>query len=232
MKSKALYLISILIVASSCQSKDEKSTVNLKTKADSISYVIGFDYGEGIRNQEIKVDPELVFKGIKDGLNGNSALPDSVKEKIINAFQDEIDRKEKEQFEKMLAENIQKGKDFLAENAKNPGVVVLPDGLQYKILKTGSGVQPVRSDSVTIHYRAMFIDRLTFDMSYDRGPAGIRLNETIKGLSQGITLMKTGSIFEFYIPSDLAYGNVNFQNLIPAGSVLIYTVELIEVHEK
>lgn len=226
----ALYLFLLLIFISSCSSKDNKQPVNLRTKTDSISYVIGLDYGEGIKNQEFTVNQDLIYRGLTDGLNGTSALPDSVKIKLITTFQSEIDQKEQVAFEKMLAENKKKGKEFLDENSKNPGVEVLPDGLQYKILKQGTGNKPQRTDSVTIHYRAMFIDRLTFDMSYDRGPVGIRLNETIKGLSQGITLMRTGSIYEFYIPSDLAYGDVNFQNLIPAGSVLIYSVELIQIH--
>jgi len=219
------------MVLISCRPAGDKKPVTLNSKTDSISYVIGLDYGEGIKNQEINVNRDLVYRGLIDGLEGNPALPDSVKIDLITRFQDELDNKEKIVFDKMLSENKKKGKEFMAENSKNPGVESLPDGLQYKILKTGTGIRPVKADSVTIHYRAMFTDRLTFDMSYDRGPAGIRLDQTIRGLAQGIALMNEGSIYEFYIPSDLAYGDLNFQNLIPAGSTLIYTVELIKVHQ-
>jgi len=109
------------------------------------------------------------------------------------------------------------------------GVNQLPNGLQYKILKEGMGNSPSETDSVNVHYRAMFIDRTVFDMSYDRGPAGIRINDVIEGLSKGIQLMKPGAIYELYIPPDLAYGDKNFANVIPPGSTLIYTIELIEI---
>ena len=96
-------------------------------------------------------------------------------------------------------------------------------------MKEGTGPKPAETDSVIAHYRAMFITRDVFDMSYDRGPAGFKLNEVTKGLSQGIRLMKEGAIYELYIPPELAYGDQTFANVIPAGSTLIYSIELIEI---
>ena len=117
----------------------------------------------------------------------------------------------------------------MEENVDAEGVVQLPSGLQYKVLKEGAGKTPRAGDSVLVHYRGMFINRDVFDMSYDRGPAGIRVSEVIEGLSEGLQLIPEGGIYELYIPPGLAYGDVTFANVIPAGSTLIYTVELIEI---
>ncbi len=114
-------------------------------------------------------------------------------------------------------------------NRTTEGVVELESGLQIKVMKEGAGKQPNPTDSVLVHYRAMFVDRAVFDMSYDRGPAGIRLNNVIPGLSEGILLMKPGAIYELFIPPKLAYGDKAFASVIPGGSTLIYSIELIEI---
>ena len=197
---------------------------------DSISYIIGLDYGQGIHDQEIKANPLMLYKGIVDGLNGNKSIfSDTLQSRLIDEFQKEVDQKEKERMLANLKKNKLEGAKFLNENKSNPGVTVLPDGLQYKIIKIGNGNFPASTDSVTIHYRAMYIDRTTFDMSYDKGPVGVRLNYLVKGLSEGIQLMKPGAIFEFYISPDLAYGDKNYMELIPGGSTVIYSVELIRI---
>jgi FKBP-type peptidyl-prolyl cis-trans isomerase len=198
---------------------------------DSISYIIGWDYGNGIKDQEIGANPVMIYKGIADALNAQSIFSDSVRDQLIAEFQGVLERKEEERFQQMLFLNKREGKEFLEKNKLQQGVTELPNGLQYKINKIGSGARPMATDSVTIHYRAMYIDRTTFDMSYERGPTGIRLNHVVKGLSEGIQLMKEGAIFEFYIPPDLAYGDENYMDMIPAGSTTIYLVELIKVHK-
>jgi len=196
---------------------------------DTISYIIGFDYGIGIREEKIEAIPEAVYKGLVDGLNDNSLLDDSLKNKIVDDFNEELKDQIEEEGKIFLQKNKEDGKEFMNENKFEEGVVELPSGLQYKILKEGTGSIPTPTDSVNVHYRAMFIDRTVFDMSYDRGPAGIRLNNVIKGLSDGIQLMKVGTICEIYIPPELAYGDLNFAKVIPAGSTLIYSIELIEI---
>jgi len=117
----------------------------------------------------------------------------------------------------------------LEENIDTEDVTELASGLQYKILNEGTGFKSSATDSVFMHYRAMFINRDVFDMSYDRGPAGIRISSVIRGLSEGLQLMGEGDIFELYISPDIAYGEITFANMIPAGSTLIHTVELIEI---
>ncbi len=232
MKKLILYFSLVLacfVTLLSCTENRKKETVELKTRMDTISYIIGLDYGTGIKDQKITVNEDAVKMGLSDGLKGSSLIDDSIKNKMVDQFNEELKIKEAEENKKLVEKNREEGKKFLAENEKKPGVVTLPDGLQYKILKEGHGQKPGPADSVRIHYRAMFIDRKTFDMSYDRGPAGIRLDKVIKGLSEGIQLMKQGAIFELYIPPELGYKDENFANVIPGGSTLIYSVELIEV---
>ena len=219
---------SILLMQCSPSIKDIDK-IELQTRMDTISYIIGLDYGIGIREEKIEAVPEAVYKGLIDGLNDNSLLDDSLKNKIVDNFNEELKARIEEEGKIFLEKNKEDGKEFMIENKFAEGVQELPNGLQYKILKEGTGNKPLPTDSVNVHYRAMFIDRTVFDMSYDRGPAGIRLNDVIKGLSDGILLMKVGTICELYIPPELAYGDLSFANVIPAGSTLIYSIELIEI---
>jgi len=233
-KKVLLFLsISALVMMYSCKTGiDEPEKLKPSTKMDSISYIIGFDYGTGIREQEIKANPAMVYKGLVDGLKGDSSVfSDTVQQQLIDGFQKELEKIEAQRFQIMLEKNKEEGRIFLENNKSQEGVEELPDGLQYKVLKIGKGNFPVITDSVTIHYRAMYVNRTTFDMSYETGPVGIRLNQVIKGLSDGIQMMKPGSIFEFYIPSHLAYGDKNYMDMIPAGSAIIYSVELINIYK-
>lgn len=204
-------------------------SIALETRMDTISYIIGLDYGAGIREEKIEANKLAVYKGLSDGLAGTSVLSDSVKEALIDEFNEELKNRIEAEGKRILEQNRLEGQKFLEENIDVEGVVVLPNGLQYKVLKEGTGPRPEAADSVMVHYRAMFINRDVFDMSYDRGPAGIRVNTVIKGLSEGLQLIPEGGIYELYIPPELAYGEVTFANVIPAGSTLIYTIELIEI---
>lgn len=225
-----IIFIGVAISVISCSSPEVNADkIELKTRMDTISYIIGLDYGIGIREENIPANRLAIYKGIADGLDNTSVLPDSIKESIIDEFNIELQQKKAKELKETLEQNKMEGMKFLEENMNIKGVNQLPDGLQYKILKEGTGRKPAVNDSVRVHYRAMFINRDVFDMSYDRGPAGIRLNEVIPGLSEGIQLMKEGAIYELYIPSELAYGDKAFANVIPPGSTLIYSIELIEI---
>jgi FKBP-type peptidyl-prolyl cis-trans isomerase FklB len=228
-----LFLVIIMLVSACSTPIDKPENVRPQTKMDSISYIIGFDYGQGIRDQQISASPVMIYKGINDALSGKDGyFSDTMREILIAEFNEELRVIEMERFKKMVAQNKAEGKQFLEENKTKPGVVELPSGLQYKIMKVGAGKSfPAKTDSVTIHYRAMYTDRTTFEMSYDSGPVGIRLMYLVKGLSEGIQLMNKGDIYEFYIPSELGYGEENSYDLIPAGSAIIYSVELIDIHQ-
>ncbi|HZK06738.1 MAG TPA: FKBP-type peptidyl-prolyl cis-trans isomerase N-terminal domain-containing protein [Bacteroidales bacterium] len=202
------------------------------THLDSVSYIIGYDYGKGIRDQQINADAAMIYKGLYDALNHrDNYFSDSTKVRLIRIFQHEVDSMEQMRFLKMVAQNKAAGKIFMEKNKSAEGVNTLPDGLQYKILKTGTGKRyPAVTDSVTIHYRAMYTDRTTFDMSYETGPINIRVHHLVKGLQEGIQLMHRGAIFEFYIPPQLGYGDQNYIDLIPGGTTTIYNIELIEIY--
>ncbi len=225
-------LLAMLIIGQSCtQSTENPDKIEPITRMDSISYIIGYDYGVGIRSQEIDADPLMIYKGVYDALMKERGIfDDAVQNRLIEEFNVELEAIEEKRFQEMLAVNKREGQRFLEENRSRDGVVELPSGLQYKVLKLGSGDYPALTDSITIHYRAMYIDRTTFDMSYDVGPVGIRLNQLVKGLSEGIQLMRPGAIFEFYIPPHIAYGDRNYLDLVPAGSTVIYSVELVQIH--
>jgi FKBP-type peptidyl-prolyl cis-trans isomerase FklB len=214
----------------SCSGPFEKvDKVSLENKVDTASYIIGLDYGISIRAEEIEVNEKAIYKGLLDGLSGNSLLSDSLKDKIIDRYNTELNVRREEKERKILEKNRADGLAFMALNKNKEGVVELPDGLQYKVLKAGNGKPVGDSEMVRIHYRAMFIDRSVFDMTYDRGPAEVKLDELGSGLSQGIQLMNPGSIYELYIPPELAYGDQTFADVIPAGSTLIYSIELIDI---
>ncbi len=225
--------IILIVFITSCKTPiDQPDKLTPKTKMDSISYIIGYDYGTGIYDQKIEADPMMIYKGIYDALNGkDDYFSDSVREQLVQDFNKVVEKIEEQRFNEMVAKNKEEGMKFLKESKNLPGVVELPSGLQYKILKLGDGnTFPAANDSITIHYRAMYTDRTTFDMSYETGPVGIRLNYLVKGLSDGIQLMRKGAIFEFYIPSDLGYGDNNYMDMIAGGSTVIYSVELIDIH--
>jgi FKBP-type peptidyl-prolyl cis-trans isomerase FkpA len=127
-------------------------------------------------------------------------------------------------------DNLIKGKDFLKENAGKPGVKTTKSGLQYMVLEAGEGAKPKPTDRVTVHYRGTLLDGTVFDSSYDRGkPATFPLNRVIKGWTEGVQLMKTGSKFKFFIPHDLAYGARGSGPKIGPNETLIFEVELLEI---
>lgn len=224
-------MVLVVIIGTSCQGPSSHEDFVLKTHKDSISYIIGYDYGEGIAIKDLEISEEAVIKGLMEGLKGESSLSDSLITQLVVNFQQAIDAKEDSLIKVQNEKTKEQGILYLEKNKGLEGVVELENGLQYKRIKTGQGNHPIASDSVSIHFRAMFLDGTTFDMSYDTGPAGIKLSRMIKGLSQGIQLMKPGAIYEFYIPWYLAYGEENFANIIPGGSTLRYHVELIKIHE-
>ena len=138
----------------------------------------------------------------------------------------------KRALEEQYGENREAGEKFLAENAKKDGVVTLPSGLQYKVIKEGAGKIPADTSTVTVHYEGRLINDSVFDSSYKRNqPMTVRANQNIKGFTEALTHMPAGSVWEVYIPQDQAYGERE-QNIIKPFSALIFKIELIEVNPK
>ncbi len=227
-KSKIIVVFLFLIsVATFAQNKK----VNLKNNADSISYLIGADISHNLKNNSINVIPEILFKGFLDALGGKDTLVinKSKKDELLSRWQQEMMKKQQEESSKKSEENKKAGMQFLILNKGVVGVKVLPSGLQYKVIKEGNGPHPKATDKVKVHYHGTLIDGTVFDSSVERGqPISFGLNQVIKGWTEGLQLMQPGAKYIFYIPSDLAYGDREMGK-IPAGSTLIFEVELFEI---
>jgi len=214
-------------------SQKEVTKEDLKSQMDRVSYGIGLDMGKSFKRNGMEVNPNLFMKGLKDGLSGASYLmSDEEFRQVMEEFQAGIRKKMEDANVKRAEENREKGKKFLEENAKRPGVKVTESGLQYEVIKEGKGDQPRTEDTVIVHYVGTLTDGTEFDSSYRRGePAKFQLNRVIKGWTEGVGLMKVGSRYRFVIPDHLAYGDRQVGDKIAPGSVLIFEVELLGIEK-
>jgi FKBP-type peptidyl-prolyl cis-trans isomerase FklB len=204
----------------------QEKSPQLKDQKDKVSYSIGLNIGFNLGRQNVQVNPDVLAAGIKDAIAGKPQLnTDQVKE-VMATFEKDMQQKQKAAGEK----NASEGAKFLEENKKKEGVKATASGLQYKVLKEGAGPQPKETDTVTVNYRGTLINGTEFDSSYKRGqPATFPLNGVIKGWTEGLQLMKTGSKYQFFVPANLAYGDRNVGPDIAPNSTLIFEVELIGV---
>ncbi len=194
------------------------------TSADSVSYAIGVSIASNIKTQFEDIDPYIIAKAIEDVYNEKETMFNLTEaNNFINKYA----------YNKYLIkadENKKRGEAFLNENRTKPGVITTESGLQYKIIEEGVGPSPRLKDQVKVHYKGTLIDGTIFDSSYDREqPATFQVTKVIKGWTEALLLMKTGSKWEVYIPSDLAYGINGSRNIIGPNETLIFEVELIEI---
>jgi len=192
---------------------------------DKFSYAIGLGIGQNLLSMGAQgINVEDFAQAIADVLNRNElAMSHNEAREIVNKYFMELE-------EKMNAENIEKGKVFLEENAKKEGIVTLPSGLQYEVITEGNGKKPSATDRVKCHYEGTLIDGTLFDSSIKRGqPAVFGVNQVIKGWVEALQLMSEGSKWRLFIPSELGYGAQQAGEMIPPHSTLIFEVELIEV---
>jgi len=173
----------------------------------------------------VDVIPDMLAAGIKDAIAGKPQLnPDQIKE-VMTTFEKDMEQKQKEAGEKNKAE----GTKFLEENKKKEGVKTTASGLQYKVIKDGNGAQPKKTDTVTVNYRGTLINGTEFDSSYKRGqPATFPVSGVIPGWSEALQLMKVGSKYQLFVPSNLAYGERSVGPDIGANSTLLFEVELLD----
>jgi FKBP-type peptidyl-prolyl cis-trans isomerase FklB len=212
----------------------------LKTQKDKFSYALGMKMGANLQKQSVPVDPAILARGLKDGLaGGKTLLTDDEAQAALKAVQDDLRAKQQAKMQeaaeasKQVAEaNKKEGEAFLAGNKAKDGVVTLPSGLQYKILKEGTGPKPTPTDSVSCNYQGTLINGTEFDSSYKRGqPATFPVTGVIKGWTEALQLMPVGSKWQLFIPSDLAYGDPGRPGIAP-GSTLIFEVELLSIEDK
>src|SRR5438094_4291091 len=196
----------------------------LKDQKDKFSYSIGLNIGSNLSKQKIEINPDMVTAGIKDAIAGKPQLTQDQVKEVMATFEKDMEQKQKAVGEKNAAE----GAKFLEENKKKDGVKTTASGLQYKVMKEGNGPQPKATDIVTVNYRGTLMNGTEFDSSYKRGePATFPLNGVIKGWTEGVQLMKVGSKYQLFIPSNLAYGDRAVGPDITPNSTLIFEVELL-----
>lgn len=210
---------------------DAKKAAPADNKKDKVSYSIGVDVGRSIQKQKIDINPDLFLTGLKDGLADKFSMmtEDEVKQTLLGVQSELIERQNAE-MKAMATKNLEEGQKFLAENKKQKGIVTLPSGLQYKVIKEGSGESPKATDTVTTHYSGKLINGTEFDSSYTRGePARFMVNAVIPGWTEALQLMKPGAKWELFIPANLAYGENGVGQIIGPNSTLIFDVELLNV---
>ena len=200
---------------------------------DKLSYALGHNIGHQLIGMGLQKSLNIddYAAGIADVLQGREPkmTHEEVHQVLEHYFTELEERQQAEAAERGKAAKGE-GEAFLAENKKRAGVVTTPSGLQYEIVKEGTGRQPKASDTVRCHYEGTLIDGTIFDSSYRRNqPAEFGLRQVIAGWTEGVQLMKEGSIFKFYIPYNLAYGERGAGADIPPYAALIFTVELLKV---
>ncbi|HHU46437.1 MAG TPA: FKBP-type peptidyl-prolyl cis-trans isomerase [Bacteroidales bacterium] len=222
MKKIKLVALSLLVIGMSFTLKSQEMTEEQK-----IWYAIGLAEGGNFKNFGFEFSEEHLLQGIKDAYAGTEKMTQEEMQATFMVLQ----QKMQEKSEKEMIVTKEKGKAFLAENKKKEGVIETASGLQYKVVKMGTGPKPHETDKVKVHYHGTLIDGTVFDSSVERGePIEFPLNGVIKGWTEGVQLMPVGSKFIFYIPSDLAYGDRDAGPTIKGGSTLIFEVELLEIN--
>lgn len=202
----------------------------IKDDRDRESYSVGYQLGSNFKRQGIDVKPDSFTKGLQDALTGSSAaLSKEDIEKSLMSLQQRASAAQQKLQKETSDTNLSAGKAFMDENGKKEGVVTSPSGLQYKIITEGTGAKPTLTDTVTVNYRGTLIDGTEFDSSYKRGqPAKFKLDQVVKGWTEGLQLLKQGSKAQLVIPPTLGYGERGAGPIGP-NSTLIFEVELVGI---
>jgi FKBP-type peptidyl-prolyl cis-trans isomerase len=202
-----------------------------KAQKEKASYAIGADIGKNLAPLGNDIDLEALIQGLKDAQAGKKLqYTDEEMRTAIEAFQTVLMQKQAAAKSKVAAENKKAGEDFLAANKKNKDVVTLPSGLQYQILKQGTGKRPTLNDTVECQYRGTLLDGTEFDSSYRRGePATFKVSQVIAGWQEALQLMPVGSKWKLFVPPQLAYKERGAGSVIGPNATLIFEVELIGI---
>jgi FKBP-type peptidyl-prolyl cis-trans isomerase len=217
-----------------------EDTTGLKDQKEKVSYSLGMNIGKGLKSAGYDVDVDIMRNAIKDVLaGGETKLNEQQMRETLTAYSKEMGAKREADRKKTAEKNKLEGEAFLAENKKKPGIkthmVSLPDGtsaeLQYQVLTEGTGPTPKASDSVNVNYKGTFTDGKEFDSSAKHGaaPTRFQVNRVVRGWTEALQLMKTGSKWVIYLPSSLAYGDAGYGADIQPGAALIFEMELVGV---
>jgi FKBP-type peptidyl-prolyl cis-trans isomerase FklB len=228
MKMKWMGILTVLFAATLASAQD--ATV-LKDQKDKVNYGVGVNIGYNLKNFPVALDLDLLIRGMKDSLSGAKLLmtEEEIRE-VMTAVQKDVAAKHEARMKELGEKNKNEGEAFLAENKKKEGVVSLPSGLQYKIVRAGTGKTPADTDTVTVHYSGTLLDGTIFDSSYRRGePATFPINGIIPGWTEALKLMQEGAKWQLVIPPDLAYGERGAGAAIGPNATLLFDVELISI---
>ncbi len=242
MKRTAFALIAVSLIAIGCdkmktsEQPKELTKAELKESNDKVSYAMGLGMGKDFKEMGINLKPEILLKGLKDGLaaNPNALMNENEIKETMMAFQQEMMQKSMEKAQKDSVANKAAGDKFLADNKAKPGVTTTASGLQYEVITKGTGTEsPKPTDIVKVHYKGTLMNGEEFDSSYSRNePAVFPLDKVIKGWTEGVSLMKVGDKFKLVVPSELAYGDRGAGKKIGPNQTLIFEVELLEINPK
>jgi FKBP-type peptidyl-prolyl cis-trans isomerase len=228
MKLKWMAVIGVLFLTVPVSAQE---TQMLKTQKEKVSYSLGADVAKNFKKLGVDVDMDMLMKGMKDVLSGEKLLMSEEELRAtLTALQGELKQKQMESAKAAGEANKKAGEAFLEENKKKEGVVALPSGLQYKVLKAGDGKKPADTDTVECHYRGTLINGTEFDSSYNRGqPANFKVTAVIGGWTEALKLMPVGSKWQLFIPPQLAYEELGAGRDIGPNTTLIFEVELLGI---
>lgn len=204
----------------------------LKSQKQKAGYIIGLEIGQQLMVSKEELDLNAINLGMKDMFSGEKPrLTNDEMQTAMKSYQETMQAKQKAMIEKYTAENKKAGDAYLAANKKKEGVITLESGLQYKVLKSGTGkVSPKVTDTVVTHYQGSLLDGTVFDSSYARGePVSFPVNAVIKGWTEALQKMKVGDKWQLVIPAHLAYGEQGAPPTITPGATLAFDVELLEI---
>jgi len=229
MKSYIIATIALGLLAVSAPGQDK---LELKETKQRVSYSIGADIGSNFKRQEIEIDPKAMAAGLSDALAGKTQLTEAEMKEVLNTFRTDMMAKMQEKQKASVEKNAKEGEKFLAENAKKEGVKVTASGLQYKVLKSGTGKTPKLSDTVKTHYHGTLVDGTVFDSSVERKePATFPVQGVIPAWTEALQLMKEGDKWQLFVPSKLAYGEQGAGGKIGPNATLIFEVELLSIEK-
>jgi len=225
---RLIICLGALCVASIGLAQDK---AQLKDQKDKASYSIGYDIGSTFKKQNVELNADALFAGFKDALAAKeAALSKEEREKTLEVFQKEMMEKQVAASKEAATKNAAEGEKFLAENKNKEGVKTTASGLQYKVLKEGSGPSPKETDTVVTNYKGTLLDGTEFDSSYKRNePMTFPVNRVIKGWTEALQLMKPGAKYQLFIPAALAYGERGAGRDIGPNATLIFEVELLSI---
>ena len=223
--------ISLMVLLLSSGSLFAKEINNTSSEAEKIGYSFGYLMGRSNADTLKDLDLTAFSQGLKTAAAGQkSSLSDEEMTQVLTQYKRQSDAKELIVLKQKAEENAKAGKAFLQENAKKPGVKTTKSGLQYLVLKEGKGKSPSANSNVRVHYEGRLIDGTVFDSSIARQqPVDFRTTQVITGWTEGLQLMKVGAKYRFFIPADLAYGQIGSGDIIEPNSTLIFDIELLEI---